>query len=107
MHSPVFAPDLRIDLPVVFFKQPVEVLAEGRLQVRQIDQELRLFDAHKLALLIETGAGHQAVDVGMELQALSPGMQDGDKAVDGSAQSLCRRRVFRSSAPEAAVKNRS
>ena len=31
VYAPVFAPDLRIDRPVVVFEQPVEVLAEGGL----------------------------------------------------------------------------
>ena len=35
MHSPILAPDLRIDLPIVLLEQAVEVLAEGGLQVRQ------------------------------------------------------------------------
>ena len=34
VHSPIFGPDLRIDLPIVLFKQLVEVLSEGALQVR-------------------------------------------------------------------------
>jgi hypothetical protein len=38
MHSARFGPDLRIDLPIVLFKQPVEVLSEGALHVRQIEQ---------------------------------------------------------------------
>ena len=33
VHAPVFAPDGRIDLPAVLFKELVEVLAEGALQV--------------------------------------------------------------------------
>src|SRR5262249_55138110 len=51
MHSPILAPDLRVHLPVMFFEQLRQVLAEGALQVRQVDQELGIFDAHKLALL--------------------------------------------------------
>ena len=94
VHSPVFAPDLRIHRPLVFLEQTVEVLAEGCLEVRQVQQELRLSDAHEPALLIETGTGHQTVDVGMELQLLSPGVQDGDKTVDGSAQRFVRCQFF-------------
>src|SRR5512140_1828203 len=29
MHPPVFAPDLRVDLPIIVLEQAVEVLAEG------------------------------------------------------------------------------
>jgi hypothetical protein len=37
VDAPVFAPDCRIDVPVVIFKELVKVLAESALQVRQID----------------------------------------------------------------------
>ena len=44
VHTPLLAPDLRVDLPIVLFKQLVEVLSKGALQMRQIDQELVAFD---------------------------------------------------------------
>ena len=94
MHSPVLAPDLGIDRPIVLLEQAVEVLAEGGLQVRQMQQELWLFDAHELALLVETGARHQAVKVRMELQFLGPGMQDGDKAIDLRTQGFVGGELF-------------
>ena len=43
------------------------MLAEGGLQVRQVEQELGIVNAHKLALFIQAGAGNQAVNVRMEL----------------------------------------
>src|SRR5512139_3972698 len=70
------------------------MLAEGALQVRQMHQELWLFDAHELASLIETGPGHQAVDIRMKLQFLGPGMQDGDKAIDLRAQGFVGRQLL-------------
>ena len=36
VHAPVFAPDLRIDLPVIVLEESVEVLAESGLEVRQV-----------------------------------------------------------------------
>lgn len=66
VHAPVPAPDAGIDLPVVGLKEIAQTLPEGRLQVRQVDEELRLFDAHEAAVLVETGAGYQAMDVRMK-----------------------------------------
>ena len=43
------------------------MLAEGRSQVRQVLEELRLFDAHKLASRLDPGAWDKAVELGMEL----------------------------------------
>src|SRR6267154_1639210 len=86
MDTPVFTPDLRINRPIVLLEQSVEVLAEGRLQVRQVQKELWLSDAHELALLIEPGTWDQTMDVRMELQLLGPGVQDGDEAIYRSAQ---------------------
>ena len=94
MHAPILAPDLRIDRPILFLEQAVEVLAEGGLQVRQVEEELWLFDAHELVSRVETGARHQAVEVGMELQFLGPGMQDGHEAVDLCAQGFVGREFF-------------
>ena len=96
VHAP-FAPDLGVDLPVVFFKQLVEVLSEGALQVRQIDQELVVFNPDIIALGIEPGARNQTVNVRMELQALVPGMEDGGEAADGGAQALSLGEFFASS----------
>jgi len=98
VHAPILAPDLRIDLPVVVFEQSIEVLAESGLEVRQMQQEPRFFDAHELVALVETGAGHQAMNVRMKLQFLGPGVQDGDEAVDVSAQSFISGQLFTQSA---------
>ena len=54
----------------------------------QVEQELRLFDAHELVVRVQTGTWHQTVDVWMELQLLGPGMQGGDKTVDVRVQSF-------------------
>ena len=81
MYSPVFAPDRGIDRPIVCFEQPIEMLPEGGPEMGQVQEELLLFDAHELASRIEPGAGHQAVKVGVELQFLGPGMEDGDEAI--------------------------
>ncbi len=42
------------------------MLAEGGLQMWQIDQELGILDAHGPAVGIESGTRNQAVDVGMK-----------------------------------------
>lgn len=86
VNAPVFIPNGRIDWPAVFFKELVEVLTEGALQVGQINQELVVFHLHILAFGIESGARDQTVNVRMELQELIPGMQDGGEAADGGPQ---------------------
>ena len=98
MHAPVFAPHGRIDRPIVLFEQTVEVLAEGGLQMRQVEQELRLFDTHKSVLLVEPGAGNQAMDVRMELQFLGPGVQQGDETNHLGAQAFVGCQFFAQSA---------
>ena len=70
------------------------MLAEGRLQVRQVQEELGLFDAYQLVSLVETGTWDQAVDVRMELQLLGPGVQDGDETIDLRAQAFVRGQFF-------------
>ena len=62
------------------------MLAEGRLQVRQIEQEVRFSGGDKLVVLIQTGAGDQAVNVRVKLQPLCPGMQHGHKSIGVGAQ---------------------
>jgi hypothetical protein len=94
VDAPIFAPDLRIHWPVIVVEQPIQVLAEGRLEVRQVQQKLRFFDAHELVALVQAGARDQAMQVRMELQLLSPGVQDGDETVDGSAQSFIGRQLL-------------
>jgi len=56
--------------------------------VGQKDQEIGLRHAHELALGVEPGAGDQAVNMRMELQALIPGVQDGGEAVDVGSQAF-------------------
>ena len=88
MDAPHFAPDLRVHLPIMLFEQLVEVLSEGALQMRQIDQELFSLDPDILAFGIEAGARNQTVNMGMELQSLVPGMQGGGKAADSCFESF-------------------
>ena len=56
MHAPILVPDDWIDLPVAFLEPPVKVLAEGRLQLRQVNEELGIFHAHQLAAGIQPEA---------------------------------------------------
>jgi len=100
MHAPIFAPDLGVDFPVLFFEQLVEVLSEGVLQVRQVDQELVVFDTDKVAIGVEAGAGNQTVNVRMELQALVPSVKDGREAVEGGTQCLVAGEFFAESEPD-------
>ena len=95
VHTPLLAPDLRIHLPIVLLEQPVEVLSEGTLQMRQIDQEPVTADPDIVAGGIEPGARNQTVNMGMELQTLVPGMEHGSKAAGGGAQTLIPGEFFR------------
>ena len=58
------------------------------MQVRQVEQVVGVLNLYELSLLVQTGAGHQAVDVRVELQALGPGVQDGDKAMGVGPQAF-------------------
>lgn len=86
VNAPILAPNLRVYLPVLLFKQLTEVLPEGGLEVREEDQEVGIFDADKVAIGIEACAWDQAVDVRMKLQALVPGVKNGGETADGSVQ---------------------
>lgn len=86
MHAPIFGPDLGIDLPAFLIQQTAEVLPEGRLQVRQMEQAIGFLHTHELAVSIQPGAGNHAVDVRMASHALVPGMQSGGEAVDVGAE---------------------
>src|SRR5215472_14122802 len=98
MHAPVFAPDGRIHWPALIFKELVEVLTEGALQVGQINQELMVLDAHILALGIEPGARHQTVNMRMELQALIPGVKGRGESVDQGPEAFSSGEFFAQSA---------
>src|SRR3974390_2094137 len=63
--------------------------------MRQIDQELVAFDPDKIAGVIEPGPWNQAVNMGMELQTLVPGMEHGGKAAGGGAQAFIFGEFFR------------
>jgi len=58
------------------------------LQVKQVEQVVGVLNPYELPLLVQTGAGHQAVDVRVKLQALGPGVQDGDKAMGMGPQAF-------------------
>jgi len=98
MHAPIFAPDLGVDFPVMFFEQLVEVVSEGVLQVRQVDQELVIFDADKVAIGIKASAGNQTMNVRMELQTLVPSVKDGREAVEGGTECFVAGEFFAESA---------
>lgn len=68
------------------------------MQVRQVEQELGIFDAHKVALFVQAGAGNQAMNVRMELQTLVPGVEDGGEAADSGAQRFVAGQFFAESA---------
>src|SRR5690348_11083055 len=65
------------------------------MQMRQIDQELVAADPDIFAGGIQPGAWNQAVNMGMELQSLVPGVQGGGKAVDGRFESFILGEFFR------------
>lgn len=56
LHSPVESPALRIDLPGVVIQKSAHVLPVGRLQMRQIDQEVGPLHTHRLTFGIQSGA---------------------------------------------------
>ncbi len=70
------------------------MLAEGGLQMWQIDQELGILDAHGPAVGIESGTWNQAVDVGMKSDLLVPSVEHGGEAVDVGAQPLVGGQLF-------------
>jgi len=95
VHAPVGAPDVWVDLPVVVFKKIAQVLTKGGLEMGQVDEEIRLLDAHESPALIESGAGNQTMDVGMKAHLLVPGVKDGGKTIDGGAQAFVGGQLFR------------
>ena len=97
MHAPLLAPGRWVDLPAVNLKEVAQVLAEGGLQVRQVNEEVGLFDADQPAAVIETGARNQAMNVRMKAHLLVPGVEHGGKAVDRGPQSLVRGQLLRES----------
>ena len=79
---------------MVFLEQPVKVLAEGVLQLRQVNQELRVLHAHELAAKVQAHTRNEAMDMRMKAELLVPGVQHGGEAVDGGAQALVGRELF-------------
>lgn len=90
MHAPVLSPSLWIDLPLVVAKQLAETLAKGGLQMRQVNEEVSLLDAHRLAFGVQSGAGNQEVQVRVKMKLLVPCMQDGGEPADAGFESLLR-----------------
>jgi hypothetical protein len=82
VHSPILGPDDGINLPVVFFQQTIEVLPKGSLQMREVNEELRVLDPDGVAVSVQSGARNQAMNVRMDPHALVPGVEDGGEAVD-------------------------
>jgi hypothetical protein len=95
VNAPGFVPDGGIDLPVVFFEQPVKVLAKGSLQMFEENQIMGLFRANEFSPRIESDARHQAMDVWMKTELLVPGVKHGGEAVNGGAQSFVGGKFFR------------
>ena len=98
VHTPVLAPDVRIDLPFVALKKLPQMLSEGRLQQWQVEQELGILDAYEATTLAQTGAGYQAVNMRMEPQYLVPGVQHRREAVDVGPKPLGGRQLLREGA---------
>jgi hypothetical protein len=63
MHVPVLPPSPRIDLPLVVAQQLAKTLAKSGLEMRQVDEEVSLLDAHRLSFGLQSGAGNQEVQV--------------------------------------------
>jgi len=88
MYAPVEGPDLGIDLPLVFVEQATHVFAEGGSQMRQRHEERRIGNADRLLLSVEPRAGHEAVQMGMEEQALVPCVEDHREAAESRLEIL-------------------
>ena len=86
VNAPIFAPNGGIDLPVMNPKEFAQMFPEGRLQERQVEEIVRLSDAHEASAPVESGAGDQAVDMGMKSQLLIPGVEDRGEATGGGPQ---------------------
>ncbi len=69
-------------------EEVAQMLPEGRLQLLPADEVIGFFDAHEAAALVESGAGNQAMDVGMKPQLLVPRVEHRGEATDAGAQSL-------------------
>lgn len=67
-------------------KEFAQMFPEGRLQEWQVEEILRLSDAHEASASVESGTGNQAVDVGMKSQLLVPGVEHRGKATGGGPQ---------------------
>jgi hypothetical protein len=53
-----------------------------------------LFDAHEATAIVETGAGHQTMDVRMKPQLLVPGVEDRGETTDAGAQAFGSGQLF-------------
>ena len=72
VNAPALAPDLGIHLPVVDAEEVAQMLAEGSLKERQVNEKLGLFDTHKATAFVQAGAGDETVKVWMKPQLLVP-----------------------------------
>lgn len=90
VHAPVLGPDRGIGLPAEGLESRAEVVAEAPLQRRERGEEVRVPDPDKVPLGVESSAGDEEVDVGMEMEALVPGVEDRGEAVGSGPGSLLR-----------------
>lgn len=68
--------------------------AEGRLEKREMHQKARAPDTDHFAISIHARAWNQNMQMRMELQLLSPSVENGNKAVDLGPEPLGRGKFF-------------
>ena len=73
------------------------MLTEGGLEMRQVNEEVGLLDAHEATFLVQSGPGHQAVNMRMKAQLLIPGVENGGEAADSGLKALGSAELLRQS----------
>jgi len=90
VDAPVFEPNCLIDLPLALVEVPAHGLFKCGSQHRQMKQEVFIFDAANLSVLVQSRAGDDKMEVGMEEELLVPGVKHGGKAADSGLEAFLR-----------------
>src|SRR5690606_10436830 len=90
VYAPVFRPGRRIGLPAEFADSGTEVGPKPPLHGEERGEEVCVPDPDKVPLRVESPAGDEVVDVGVEVKSLVPGVEDPGEAMPGRAGSIPR-----------------
>ena len=52
VHAPVQGPHVGVDLPPMDIEELTQMLTEGGLEMRQVNEEVGLLDAHEASFLV-------------------------------------------------------